>query len=63
MKEKTGYSIMKEMLDIDTEIQSLNEKLKGSLSDKERQQVERQIDHLYSDFLEHKHRLDRLTEN
>lgn len=60
MSKNTAYDLMKEMVSIDAEIQALNYKLKDKLSDNERLQIERKIDHLYSDFLVLKHRLDRI---
>lgn len=60
MSTDTAYCLMKEMVFIDAEIQALYYKLKGNISDNERQQIERKINHLFSDFLALKHRLDRI---
>lgn len=60
MSTDTAYCLTKEMVFIDAEIQALHYKLKGNISDSERQQIERKIDHLFADFLALKHRLDRI---
>ena len=51
---------MKEMWNIDEQIQNLSDKLKKTSQYREREIIEKQIDNLYSDFLRYKHLLESI---
>ena len=58
MKKNNAYEIMKEMWNIDEEIQKLTVELRNISHITERENLERRIDSLYADFLEYKHMLE-----
>lgn len=60
---KNAYELMKEMLAIDNEIQKLTDELKATSNTALRQQLEREIDSLYADFLKHKHYMETIEAN
>lgn len=54
---KNAYELMKEMWNIDEEIQKLSDDLKRTSKLREREIIEKRIDNLYSNFLRYKHLL------
>ena len=63
MSYNNAYELMKRMIEIDSEIQSLNDKLKRTSRIEERNSLERRIDYLYSEFLKDKHYLQNIEVN
>lgn len=58
--KNNAYEVMKEMWNIDEQIQNLSDKLKKTSQYREREIIEKQIDNLYSDFLMYKHLLESI---
>lgn len=58
--KNNAYEVMKEMWNIDEQIQNLSDKLKKTSQYREREIIEKQIDNLYSDFLRYKHLLESI---
>ena len=63
MKKNNAYEIMKEMWNIDEEIQKLTVELRNISHITERENLERRIDSLYADFLNYKHILESVEVN
>ena len=58
--KNNAYEVMKEMWNIDEQIQNVSDKLKKTSQYRERESIAKQIDNLYSDFLRYKHLLESI---